>query len=323
MTSFALRPFLLAAGFALAAQALAQGPLTPPGPPGASMRSLAQIEPRTPIPGGTGTVTIAAPGSYYLTGDIVVASGNGIEIGASGVSLDLNGFSVVSSAQPAAGAGIVFAAGSQASGVQVLNGFVRSASDVANTGWAEGISLSFATNSLVRDVAVRNIHGHGIQADMVRDCIVDLCADFGIKGSVVRGCRVNRIATTGIFADVATECSASECGVQGVLADAASNCRAQNSAASGAGVNGSSIQNCYASVVSGTALGGTAVLNSTGASINGTGINCPSGVVTNSVGATQANSPAIYGLRAFTANGSRGTGPVASGQFITNKYNMP
>jgi hypothetical protein len=43
----------------------AQGSLTPPGAPAPAMKTLAQIEPRTPI--ASAPFTISAPGSYYLT----------------------------------------------------------------------------------------------------------------------------------------------------------------------------------------------------------------------------------------------------------------
>ena len=83
--------------------AFAQGSLTPPpGAPAPTMKSLDQIEPRTPIatnttPGdGAALFIISQPGSYYLTENIVGVSGkNGILVTANNVTLDLKGFSVL------------------------------------------------------------------------------------------------------------------------------------------------------------------------------------------------------------------------------------
>lgn len=68
---------LLAVSFLLAPAAVqAQGALTPPGSPAATMRTLDQVQPRTPL--ATAGVTISAPGSYYLTGNL---NGNGTSAG--------------------------------------------------------------------------------------------------------------------------------------------------------------------------------------------------------------------------------------------------
>src|ERR1700733_12219713 len=75
----------------------AQGSLTPPGAPAPTMRSLAQIEPRTPI--SSLPYTITEPGSYYVTTNLTGVSGSdGITIiflpVIENVTVDLNGFTL-------------------------------------------------------------------------------------------------------------------------------------------------------------------------------------------------------------------------------------
>ena len=79
----------------------AQGSLTPPGAPAATMKSLDQVEARTPILSAPFTITNS--GSYYLTANLTVSINCGITILASGVTLDLNGFTISSTAASPAG----------------------------------------------------------------------------------------------------------------------------------------------------------------------------------------------------------------------------
>src|SRR5262245_5129115 len=58
-----------------------------------TMKTRKEVEARTAIH-GPGPVTIAAPGSYFLTSNIDVAREPGIIIRASNVTLDLNGFTI-------------------------------------------------------------------------------------------------------------------------------------------------------------------------------------------------------------------------------------
>src|SRR3954470_1382728 len=89
--------------FLLLPSAFPQGSLTPPGAPAPTMKKLDQVEPRMIVnaantPGDASyTFIITAPGSYYLTGNITGAAGkHGIGIAASDVTLDLNGFALIS-----------------------------------------------------------------------------------------------------------------------------------------------------------------------------------------------------------------------------------
>jgi parallel beta-helix repeat protein len=68
----------------------AQGSLTPPGPPMPMMKTLEQVEPRTPIT--SLPFTINTPGSYYVVSNLSGANAPGIVIATNNVTIDLNGF---------------------------------------------------------------------------------------------------------------------------------------------------------------------------------------------------------------------------------------
>lgn len=99
------RMWLTGAGL-LGAAAIARGAAAgsldpPPGPVTPTMRTLDQVEPRTPVDAAhtpslsaNDTFTLSLPGSYYLTGNISGSTAYVIHITAPGVTLDLNGFAV-------------------------------------------------------------------------------------------------------------------------------------------------------------------------------------------------------------------------------------
>jgi hypothetical protein len=143
---------------------LAQGDLNPPpGGPTATMKALDQLEAHTPIPKTSGSpiagphFIISQPGSYYLTGNVEVASGDGIVISADAVTLDLNGFSLISTtvANPASGSPIFINA---RSGIQIKNGQIQGATErtfvgpkswefsYTTKGWKYGIFNDFPKN---------------------------------------------------------------------------------------------------------------------------------------------------------------------------------
>ncbi len=139
----------------LPSSSLLAGPLSPPlGPVASTHKTLSEVEPRTIInasntPGDADSLfRISQPGSYYLTSNIAAsANKHGIEIAASGVTLDLNGFELAGI--PAMGPfdGIV-ATVTNSSNVTVRNGIIRN--------WG-GDGIDFASTAAVSNVRIEGI----------------------------------------------------------------------------------------------------------------------------------------------------------------------
>jgi hypothetical protein len=225
--------FLLAAALLLSTlnsqiSTFAQGSLTPPGAPAPTMKSLAQIEPRMPI---SSAFTITNPGSYYLTTNILVASGNAITISTNDVTLDLNGFAV---AAGTAGKGIVVP-GAQRN-ISIRQGMVRNCP-------SDGISAGTVNGGLFSDLVLANNGGGGLEAGP--NCVVKNCSaltnasGIGVgDGSMILHCTA-RGNTSGIGAGqycVVTACVASYNGGDGIavgLGSTVSDCLAANNAGDG------------------------------------------------------------------------------------------
>lgn len=306
-------PVLLLAS--LAASLPAQGPLTPPAAPAPTMKSLDQIESRTPI--SSLPSTISASGSYYLTGNLSLNGGTAITISADDVTLDLNGFTISSTSVTANGSAINFSGTRR--GVRIRNGAIRGTTTVAGGvftagGFVEGIinSSDTAANLVVEDVRVSGVANNGIRlatpaASSIGQafrCAVSICSGRGLSAGLVQGCRVEFAGGVGIFGDVVLDSWAQSVGsntnfhgIQAVtLVD-----RCRGAADAGRGID------CDAHVsnsvgVSNTAQGIVADIatNSTGQSTSGIGLNAVSAL--NCTG----TSVSAIGMSAQTATNCAG-----------------
>ena len=254
------------------------GPLNPPaGPVTSTQKPLGEVEPRiavnaTNTPGDvTTTLSIVAPGSYYLTGHVSGQAGRvGITInaGSGQVTLDLNGYSLNGVAGSLAGvqvAGITR--------VVIRNGRV--------SGWGgHGIAAAGAgSGSVFEDLVVESCGGNGLDlGDGVRAarCSANGNTAIGIRmggqGSV-SGCVANSNAT-GIEVNGgtrATECVVSGNTVRGILVGSSAaevernTVRVSSTGAVGILVSGSG------NVIAGNTIGGTSATSSVGLRATGAG----------------------------------------------------
>ncbi len=170
------------------------GPLVPPVGP---IAPTPGPEPRIAVsaantPGDADSLfRITQPGSYYLAGNIAGAAGrHGVEVAASGVTLDLNGFDL--SGVPGSLDGVFVNVGSPAN-IVVMNGSVRA--------WGgDGVDLQTAgaINSRIERVRAGGNGGHGIL--VAASTAVDGCTAGGNTLSGINtqnGCVVSRCAARG------------------------------------------------------------------------------------------------------------------------------
>jgi parallel beta-helix repeat protein len=207
----------------------AQGSLTPPGAPAATMKTLSQIEPRTPIsaattPGDADSIfKITQPGSYYVTTNIFGQPGLiGIEIAVNGVTLDLMGFELIGVAGSQEG----IAVSAISTNICIRNGSVR--------GWTEtGVNLFNARNGQMNDLRVSENGLNGIYVG---------------PGGIIIHCSARTNGNDGISINgsgVIRECVAQNNGGEGIRGGAISGCLAEDNGESGFFIfSGGSAENC-------------------------------------------------------------------------------
>ncbi len=211
---------------------LVAGPLDPPaGPISSTYKTLTEVEPRiavsaTNTPGDADSLfRITQPGSYYLTGNITGEAGkHGIEIEASGVTLDLNGMDV----QGVAGAFAGVVAYSGFADISIVNGSVRF--------WpgAFGVVVDGERGHVERIRASSNLGGIDVgSGSVVSECIAEGNSSDGIRAA--SNCRISDCTATGNLVN----------GIKGFLATSVTNCSVTDSGWNGIEVyDGSVVTNC-------------------------------------------------------------------------------
>lgn len=303
----------------------AQGPLAPPpGPPAPVMKSLDEIEPRKPI--STVPFTLSQPGSYYLTTNLTVGTGEAIAITSGNVTLDLNGFTIQSTAASANGYGIRINGGLQ--NITIANGFIRGG--VTNNGsgvfggggFAHGIYSTAGTpvNVLVSRVSVSGCLTHGIvlsglESTVVESCTVRTVGGIGIRASVVRQAAAYDTGGVAVAGDVVSDCvGSSATNSSGISAGTALNSR-------GYSVGGDGVSALSASTCQGYTTTGRGIFASTAQNCYGNSSGSGYGIYASRIAVgCHGHSVSGTGLWAFIANVSSGT--TTSGTALTTAHNV-
>lgn len=171
--------------------AVCAGSLTPPpGVPGTTMKPLNEVEPRTAIRPTDIPLFINKSGSYYLAGDVkTTTTGTGINISASNVTIDLNGYTL--EGPGTAGSTNAIRCHSPFDNIVVKNGTVSK--------WpGNGIEIATST-TLLENVTSRYNGGTGFQLETgtLLNCLAEENGNSGISffadnmpgESLIRNCR--------------------------------------------------------------------------------------------------------------------------------------
>lgn len=217
----------------LPAAVLAQGTLNPALPPAPSMKTLGEMEGRTPIL--TLPLTIGAAGSYYFTKDLLFAgAGNAITITASNVAIDLGGFRLQSSA---AVTGRAISIDPNLSGIRIKNGMIAGTTAVSVAGlfpsrnwtispggFANGIFGDTCNSCEFSDLIIEGCRMDGMDlggCNLLDQIISHDNGGYGIdtndSGNRIANCTAYENGATGIYSNygVVTGCTAVDNGTQG------------------------------------------------------------------------------------------------------------
>jgi hypothetical protein len=331
--------------FASTLSIFAQGSLTPPGAPSPTMKTLDEVEPRTPI--SSVPFTISSSGSYYLTRSLTAAaSTTAITVDADNVSIDLRGHILSGTNATAVGINVP----SNRSNLVVENGILRSFTTGVNAPGVDGARLERLTvsdcgggafgsaslgagfNSIFRDCVVIRHNGGNPSAgfNVGFNAVVENCSASQGSGSAhgflstsfsnFSHCSANSNAGDGFSVGIGSifrSCASSQNFGSGFSATSGArfeSCDSYNNIGNGiVGSNDCAVTNC---VVRGS--GGTAGIScGDGSSL----VNCVSSGNTNATaqsgGFVVGNGCSVIGCVAKANTNTNGTGTAFTGYGIT------
>ena len=162
------------------------------------MKTLMQVEPRTPI--ASAPYTITQPGSYYLTTNLI-ATEYGITVQANRVALDLMGFSITGPGAQGFGIRLLGTTNAALREIVVRNGMV--------SGFQDGVYFGYVQNGRIEHLTVSSNSMHGVTFDgsyggacdgnTIAHCAISRNADYAVgligtsgrcDGNTVRDCTI-------------------------------------------------------------------------------------------------------------------------------------